>query len=508
LSGKKQHENPLLPFFILVLKIEKRLNIGVYMTDIVLVYPPVSFPDSSSKKRSFGLPPLGIYYLSSYLNARGVKTIVIDAEINNLSLYDTISTIIKYSPKLIGVSGMTIHYGSIKLIINALVKRRMKCPIVLGGPHFSATKGEVLRDVKGADFVIAGEAEESLFNLYRRRDFTSIGGLSYRGNGKIHTNAAVPLQVPIDELPFPDLRDSYKPTNYRVRYGKSDKAMSIMASRGCPFQCTFCDVYVTQGRRLRLRSAENIVEEIRFNMNTFGISEFIFKDSTFTVNKIWVSQLVDKILRENIRISWSINTRVDMVDNDKFMLRNLKAAGVRKISFGVESGDQKVLDSIKKGITLEQAKEAFKLTKRAKIETHAFFMIGNPGETKESAEKTIRFSKQLEADWAAFAPTIVYPGTEMYREAVAMNYLKDEKWYLNENVEIFMSNIGSISKGQMHLPGFSPKEQLLFTKKAYRKFYLRPKWLIATIARSFNLNLIRNILKSLPEFLFFSAKKG
>jgi anaerobic magnesium-protoporphyrin IX monomethyl ester cyclase len=479
------------------------------MYDVVLIYPPTKFSETSKRGPMYGLPPLGGLYLSAYLNQQGIKTIVIDAAKHHLSLDETIAWIMRHNPKLVGISGMTVHFKSIKKLCDALREITRSLKIVLGGPHFSATAGEALTYIESADFIIGGEAEEALHQLVlatENRNYHDVSGLSYRSNGTVLSNPVMPLSVSLDNLPFPNLKHLEPPTTYCVRYGRYDAVMSLMASRGCPFRCTFCDVYITQGRKLRLRSPQSILDEIFFNMDSFGIREFVFKDSTFTINKKWVNELLDLMIAEKLNISWSINTRVDMITDE--MLRKLKAAGCRKISFGVESGDQRVLDKIQKGITLDQIRQAFDLVRKVGIETHAFFMIGNPGETRDTAEKTICFSKQLNPTWAAFAPTVVYPGTQMYHEATTNGLLQNPLWYLEDTTEVFMSNIGSVCKGQMLLPHFSPEEQLRYVKKAYRDFYFRAAWVFSLIT-TINLSSASatNLLKSIPTFLSFVKKR-
>lgn len=478
------------------------------MYDVVLIHPPVSLAPRRGGRPRFGLPPLGILYLAAYLNRQGVKTTVIDASFEDLQPQAVVDRVRRYRPGLVGISGMTPHFQSVKRISAALgALKGGRFPIVLGGPHFSATGPESFEWIPEADFIIEGEAEFSLYRLFlglERNDFSSVGGLNYRDNGGIRTQKRQPLPCDLDSLPFPNLSHLDVPCRYRVRYGRQEAVMSLMASRGCPFHCSFCDVSLTQGRKLRLRSPRNIVDEIRFHMDAFGIREFVFKDSTFTVDPSWVYALTDLLEAERLNITWSANTRVDMVDED--LLRRMQACGCRKVAFGVESGDETVLRNIRKGIRFDQVRKAFNSARKVRLEAHAFFMIGNPGESVRTVEKTVELAKELNPPWAAFAPTIVYPGTPMYAEAVRRGLLRNDRWYLEDETEVFLSNVGSVSKGQMDLPAFPPELQLRYVKRAYRKFYLRPAWVLQLAKGELNWTLLKSLIRSAVPFLSFLGK--
>ena len=472
------------------------------MIDVLLIYPPVIF----GKGGKYGLPPMGVLYLAAYLNDHGIKTKVIDAAFQSMTISQVVAKVASYNPKLVGISGMTPHFKSIKMLCDALKESDESIKICLGGPHFNATLGEAFEYIN-ADYIVFGEGEKTLEELYRNineEDLSHINGLIFTKDQRVIMNAPRPAESDLDKLPFPNLYQLDTVVNYRVRYGLYERVTGIMASRGCPFKCSFCDVYVTQGRKLRLRTPQNIIDEIKFNLENFNIREYIFKDSTFTINRDWVNQIVDRILEEKFHISWTINTRVELID--RYLAKRLKEAGCRKISFGVESGNETILNNINKNITLEKIREAFSVLNDLKIESHAFFMIGNIGETVETVEQTIKLSMELKATWAAFSPTVAYPGTQLYKDALKRGLLDNKFWYLDDATEIFLSNIGSISKGQLNLPELPPEKQLQYVKKAYRAFYMRPQFILNILKYGVTLNLVKNLLSTFSSFIMFMIK--
>jgi radical SAM superfamily enzyme YgiQ (UPF0313 family) len=229
-------------------------------------------------------------------------------------------------------------------------------------------------------------------------------------------NGPRPLIQNLDALPFParDLlpMDKYIPLPNQY---KRKPVANLMALRGCPYQCTFCSANAVFGCSLRMRSAQRVYDEIKQLVDTYGIREISFWDDTLTVNKKWLHELCDLIISNHLDITWSCYARVNTVDLD--LLKKMKKAGCWNIFYGIESGNQELLDRIKKGITLDQIRNAVKLTKKAGIEVRGSFMIALPGETPEMAHKTIDFAIELDPDYAQFSITTPYPGTELFEQA-------------------------------------------------------------------------------------------
>ena len=268
-------------------------------------------------------------------------------------------------------------------------------------------------------------------------------------------------------LPFPARHPvplkKYKatPTNY-----KRWPSTPVVTTRGCPFQCTFCSNPV-HGKIVRFRSPENIIEELVLLKREFGIRDVSFWDDTFTINIERTKQICELLVNENLNLVWNCATRVDTVNLE--LLKIMKEAGCWQISFGVESGVDRLRRKINKGISDEQIFKAFKNCRKVGIETKAFFMLGIPTETKEESHKTIEYAKRLNADFAQFALTTPYPGCELFREAVSQGW-SPPNW---ENFQTYPENVPVyIAEGR------SGKELMDIQTEAFKSFYLRPRYIL------------------------------
>ena len=218
----------------------------------------------------------------------------------------------------------------------------------------------------------------------------------------------------------------------------------------------------------------------------------MFKDSDLTLNKKWTESICSEIKKRNIKINWTCNTRVDLVGEE--LLRAMKESGCYLISFGIESGSQKVLNALRKGITIEQIKKAISLCKKAGIETMGYFIIGNPQETEDEARETIRFSQKLGLDLATFGVTVAYPGTEIYNWAIENNALPDKFWYMKSPRMSYDSREVS---GNLNLKNFPSAKQAKLVKEANRGFYLRPSYLLK---RAFKIKTFSDMKRAIKSF--------
>jgi anaerobic magnesium-protoporphyrin IX monomethyl ester cyclase len=471
--------------------------------DVLLMYLPVSF----GAGKTYGLPPLGVYQLAANLNRAGISTRVLDASIRGLTLAETVRHVRQSAPGLVGISALTPHLRSITMTVEALNSVGYQGKIIVGGPHFNVTKEEYM-STSGVDldYVMYSESDTSFVSFcqeyFGKRDFTAVPNLVRREGKEIIVNPAGSFVDDLEQLPFPDL-GAGDPADYEMVYGRYDRAHSIMCSRGCPYLCSFCDVFQVWGRKLRVRSPENVVDELEFNLSRHNIREFFFKDSTFTVNYKWTAALVEALKKRKLPVIWHCNTRVDRVNKD--MLKAMKDVGLRGIFYGVESGNQAILDSIRKKITVAQVKQAFKETDDLGIQANAFFMVGNPGETLATAKDSLSLALAIPATLVGVAPTIAYPGTESYEVGLKEGLLKDPKWYLRQadGEKQFLSDSAEVSAGQYNLPGFPPEVQIAFCKKFNRKFFFRPSVLWRLFGRYSSLRLFARAIAFAPSFLSF-----
>ena len=304
-----------------------------------------------------------------------------------------------------------------------------------------------------------------------KEDLLKIKGIAFRCGDEIINNPPAVLPENLDDFPF--VSSVYKKhLNYKDYFYAHSKhpIVTVITGRGCPYQCVYC-VYpqVFNGRRLRNRSIGNVVDEIEYILEEFpDIKEIMFEDDTLTIDKERCREFAEEILKRKLKFVWSANSRADI---DLDTMRLLKKAGARLFCVGIESGDQKILDSMKKNLKVDTIRQFFKDAKKAGIMVHGCFLVGNPGETKESLRVTLKFAKELEPDTAQFFPIMVYPGTEVYAWAVKNNYLKTgnfKDWLTDEGLHNCV----------LSRPELTDKDLVAFCDNARKEFYLRPSYIV------------------------------
>ena len=471
---------------------------------VQLIYPPLI----PGEKPRYGLQPLGVLYLATFLQRHGVETGVIDGEIEGLTVDEIVQRIAASGADLIGISAMTPQLPVAFAIARQVKSLGRDIRTCLGGSHANATLDESLSLSPDLDFVIYGEGEYSLWELCSKPEkhhWHLVEGLIYRDDtGKIIKNKPRAFIPDIDEL-NPLNCKLLDMTSYSMPYLPGKNVASMIISRGCPYHCSYCDAYISQGRKLRLRSPLLIVEEIKSIMQDFGIRHFSFKDSTFTLDRNHTLEFMKEIQRNALNISWRCNSRVDRVDPD--LLREMKKAGCHMILFGVESGSQTILDTLQKGTTVEQAIEALRMTRETGIKTYASFMLGNPGETPETAQQTINLAKKLDPDIAIFFSTIAYPGTTIYSDALRDNLVQKQWWHPRhyQGEERSFAKWISSKGGTLKIAGF---DHARWIKKAFREFYFRPRFILRAMRETLcNPSYLWVVLSLLPNLTSFLLRK-
>jgi anaerobic magnesium-protoporphyrin IX monomethyl ester cyclase len=375
-------------------------------------------------------PPLGLAYIAAYLKQSGYSdVIIIDTAFDNLrKRLQNIKT-----PLVFGIYIMTPYVKRAYETISYLKRIYPNVPFVAGGPHPTIQPEHTIRN-SGADMCVRGEGEytfhEVVKAVYNKESMDTIKGISYV-NDSDHTIRHNPSRAPIthlDALPFP--ARELLPMYHYLR-GGSQKAFSynnirattMIVSRGCPFQCTFCQPTIDEifGRRVRYRSVDNVMDELLLLKKTYDIGGIFFLDDIFTSNKVMVHRFCEEVIRKNLNLRFAINSRIDTINNE--ILPLLKKAGVVTIMYGIESGNQKVLDAIKKKITVDQIKKAITLTKKYGIHVYGYFMLGSPEESLSSIKDTYSLVRSLPFDEVQFSIATPYVGTYLYNEACKDNLI-------------------------------------------------------------------------------------
>ncbi len=411
-------------------------------------------------------PPLGLLYIASSLEEAGSEVQFLDWDVDGTSAPLFRSRLREYEPQLVGITSTTPQVGA-AFSIASMVKEVSGASVALGGAHASALPEEAISN-EAIDFVVVGEGEEAVKELVlglERRNFQGIAGLWYKENGRVRANRPRGPVGNLDALPFPArhlLRNRWR---YSPPEALSPRWISLITSRGCPFGCTFCAAPELFGRRTRRRSVRGVVSEIREAVETFGAREIHIADDCFTSHREWVLDFC-RALRElggKLSLYFMNGLRADQVDYE--LLHSLKAVGLRNVGFGVESGSEEVLGRSKKGLSLEKVRESYRVSKSLGLSTWGFFIIGLPGETSETAEETIEFALAVDPDYAKFFFLVPYPGTEIWDELCEGGLITDHEY----------SNYGLYSRPVFRLPTMDQGEMERLLRRAYRRFYLRPK---------------------------------
>jgi len=373
--------------------------------------------------------PTGLGIIAAVLRAAGCDVHVIEVKAEGLSREQVMSRLACYDPDVVGFGGLITTYRYARWLIHAIKRWRPDLPVIVGGGLGSSVP-EVVLTRTPADAAVIGEGEETVLELIPPLvggdPIDDVAGIAYRDGGAVRfTEPRRPIPD-LDRLPFPAW-DLFPMEAYLkhpvVGLGRD---IDLISSRGCPHRCTYC--YQVFGRRFRARSAANIIEEIRLLDERYGLDFVSFQDDCFVVDKRRVIEFCDLLDESGVALKWSCCGRVNLVDQR--LLARMKAAGCVSVNFGIESGSQAILDRYKKGVTVAQAKNAVRLVRGAGMRCPTSFMLGAPGETRETAFETVRFCQALQIPLSALMLTTPYPGTALYDEVKAAGRIPDEEAFV------------------------------------------------------------------------------
>lgn len=409
---------------------------------VTLISPPSRYIASRWEKST--LPPLGLGYLAAYLEQRGIACEILDAHVLRMKFRDIYNHLIDSRPDVVGVTFTTENrfagFDTIRTARAALPKSL----IVAGGPHVSAAAEDTLSHIPELDVVVRGEGEAVFFELIERyayrRIYTDLHGISFRIDNEAISNPNAPFIQDLDSIPFPARHlmpmDRYQYEVHVPSVGNL-RALNIMASRGCPFDCSFCASPQMWGRKYRARSPENVLGEIEELVQIYGGRALWIFDDTFTIHRARTIQIAEGIATYFPDLRWTCEIRVDTVDKE--LLALMQRAGCYCVAFGVESGSQRVLDeSIGKRITLEQVRQVVDWCRQLRLSYNPFMILSHPGETEEEALETMRLVSEWHADGAQVSMAVmhVYPGTRIEKLAREKGIMpQDFSWALKEDVK-------------------------------------------------------------------------
>lgn len=434
---------------------------------VLLISPPTE--SAVTKVMGTTGPPLGLAYLAAMIREDHDVRIV-DSIAEGYNTEDIAKIIRSYDPDLVGLTATTSMIPDAYETAKVAKKINENLKIVLGGPHATFLPEETIQECPQVDFVVRGEGEHTFKDLVdaleKKKDLKSITGLSFQRNGKVVNNPPRELVKNVDDIPMPayDLLPMKKYRAGKIEFG------TVITSRGCPFNCIFCSSSLQFGKKWRGHSVARTLEELSILRKEYRKKEIEFLDDTFTLLKSRAIAITDEIRREGLDITWTASSRVDTFSQE--VACAMKRAGAHTVYFGIESGSQKTLDFIGKGITPEKAEWAVRNAKRAGLHALGSFVIGFPEENAEEIETTIKFSKKVGVDLAQFTIATPYPGTRLW------SYALKEKILLTKNWRKF-TTLDPVMK----LKYLTADQIAKALRTAYLKFYLRPKMLLLDLIR-------------------------
>ncbi len=427
----------------------------------------------------FNNPPLGLGYLAANLIKHGYEADIFDV---TFSTYEKLfKKIEEYKPDLVCVSLLTRVIKDINKIMKVVKKINPQAKVIVGDAH-ATMHPENTFEICDADIIVIKEGEETIIELVKAlekgNDFENIAGIYYKaGDGTIKKTADREPPQDLDSIPFParhllPILEYSKTALGRTSWTVPHPATTIIASRGCPAPCSFCAAPILSGRNIRVRSPENVIEEIEVLKSDFGIKGLWFNDDTWGGNKVWAKELLRQMIDKKVNIKWSCNTRVVAVDQE--MLNLMKQAGCKLVSYGVESGSQRVLNKLLiKGITKEKVREAFQMTEKAGIFSQASFMVGIPGETLDEMQETIDFAKEVCPDSILVNITAPLPGLKIEEFAKQYGIMDEDA----------MEKMDFMSMPVIKTKEFTPEQVMKMQHKFIKSFYFNPRYIYKQIRR-------------------------
>lgn len=372
-------------------------------------------------------PPVGLASILSSLRNCGHEACIIDMQGDMLSMDEMLKKCNDFSPDIVGITAMTTTIRIALGIADSVKELLPDVPVILGGVHPTVSPESVLKN-NSVDYAVRGEGEEVLCRFANQK-FShpeEIEGLCWKnGEGLINLSRKAPLIADLDALPRPDY--SSFPVHKYIDYTENlrgIRGITMMVTRGCPYNCSFCAVKETMGKRWRRLDPVNAVHWMMDICKEYDLEGIWFKDSTFNMNKKWTQTFAESLLAKKSPYRFQINTRVDLIRENEIVL--LKQAGLVQVDLGIESGSQRSLDTLRKKITAGQIKESVKILKKHAIKVSGFFMIGIPGETEEDILLTLSLAKSLELDRGSVSIYTPLPGSELYERLSSEGKVKDD----------------------------------------------------------------------------------
>ena len=416
-------------------------------------------------------PPNELGYIAAMLELGGIECRIRDYPMVDASIKTFIKDLRDFDPQILILATTAFTFDADLLLCKEAKQYNPEILTIVKAPYLTPDEAQSLAGRFNAlDIILLEEYEYTIKELAehftQKQYWRSIKGMVLKHSGDILYTGKRDFIEDLDRLPFP-ARHLFDNKLY-ARPDTGEMRATIQTARGCSFSCIFCLASKVEGRKVRARSPENIVLEIKECIDKFGIKSFFLRADTFTLDKDWVISLAKLIIKERLDINWVCNSRVNTLDNER--LYWMKKAGCWLISLGIESGNQGILDKMRKGITLEDSKKAVSLCRRYGIKSYCFFVLGMPWEDKKTILETINFARELKGDFYLFHIVVPFPGTELYSIIEKNNLFKDGSLF---GYSHFHSPVKTFY--------LSPKELRSLWKKANWAIYSNPGYILRTL---------------------------
>lgn len=423
-------------------------------------------------------PPLGLAYIAAALKNDGVNVEIIDSLAENLTEEELLNKIRNISPEIIGITVLT-QQVEMALSIAEKIKESELCQyIVLGGPHIHFEHSSVIKN-KYIDICVRGEGERTFPELVNTLkdggDLSKVKGITYMDkNCRIVITEDRPFIQNLDHISFPS-RELLNNSLYKapIALGGIKPFTSILATRGCPYNCHFCSLTKMWSRRQRRRSVDNVLDEIEELYKNYRVRSISFVDDLLVLNREWAIELCRGMCKRglNKKIIWDCCGRIKLMTPE--LLRELKRAGCRCINYGIEFGNQRMLDFVRKGFKIDDVRRTISMTNKAGIPVKGLFMMGYPTETKDTLQDTINLAKSLKMDFLTVSIVAPYPGTDLYKYCLEHNMLEDLDW-----IDIMQLRYKAIK-----LEHLSLEEVIEYSNKLNSEYMLRPSYMIGMLLK-------------------------
>lgn len=496
----------------------------------LLICPPMTFLPNEKPRVVL---PLGVAYLASFLEKNGREVKILDAVglgwcsqeivlksgrplvrvgLTPSQIEERVAT---YHPDIVGISCLFSSQAHNAHEVAKLVKSVDKNIVtVFGGAHPSVIPEKILQD-PNVDFVVIGEGELTMLELVKTIEvsgsYSDIKGLAFKKDGEIVVNPRRPFIENIDELPYParyllPIEEYFRAAKGHGAAEKKSRFTSMITSRGCPRNCIFCSIHTVWGHKWRPRSPENVVDEIEHLVKEYGVEEIHFEDDNLTLDPKRMEAICDGIVERGLDICWTTPNGVDINTLNKGLLKKMKDSGCYWLCFGIEHGDPYFREKvIGKPISAEHATNVIKWANELGIWTNGFFIIGLPGETPRTAQKTVDCAKALDLDFASFFIATPYPGTRLHKIAVERGYISEKQDWSAYKVLSPVMNLETMSKADLGA----------WLKKANRGFYkyritkeISPKKIIRRTKQIRSYEDMRLVFRLLKYFISDVLKRG